>query len=248
MSLVATVSRIAFAKALEGRTSAGAVLNAPKEPLDRLGEKPVIAVYTGAIKFDPRGRDLYGSTADQIIELVIQMILPPGNVVVEGMELTMNDAGAGFGMDLLWRQVVDALADPANTWADLYREIVRAYAGFTSAPVLVEVERNVPVPYREVQLNCRMIPEPSMGAPLSTVWQKIDAKLRTDPELVPVADALKVMIERPAGMPSWRITQARMGWSDAEIRASGLAPLDATETGEAPTLEGAIVEDGEADD
>lgn len=248
MSLVALVSRIAFTKAIESKTSAGHVLNAPKEPLDRLADgKAVIAAYTGAIKIDPLGRDLYGNAAtSQTIELVVQMYLPPGNVVVEGMELTMDDAGAGFGMDLLWRQVVDALADPVDPWADLYRSIVRSYIGMTSAPVLIETEKSIRIPCREVALNCTMISEPGFGVQLTTGWQRIDAALRADPETLPVADAIKAMIQRPSGLPSWRIYQAQMGWTDAEIRASGLAPADPTETDEAPVLTEAIIDDGDA--
>ncbi len=247
MSLVALASRVAFENAVRDRTAAGKlVMNAPKEPLDRLKQRPVIACYTGAMKFDPRGRDLYGSMGqDQTIELIVQIYLPPGNVVVEGLDMTLQDAGAGLAMDLVWRQIIDALADPANPWSEVYKTIVRSYTSFASSAVLVETEKGVRVPAREISLGCKMIPEPSMGQPLPPVWQKIDAALRTDPDAVPVADIIKTMIERPAGMPSWRITQARMGYTDAEIRASGLAPFDEAEMGEAAMLGTTAVDDAD---
>ncbi|MDQ0510883.1 hypothetical protein [Ancylobacter amanitiformis] len=227
MSLVAIATRIAMVNALEGKTSAGFVLDAPKEPIDSLGEKPVIAVYTGAIKFTPGGRGLYGEFGrPTTMEMVLQLYLPAGNVVVEGLGLNVSDAGAGFGMDLLWRQVTDALSDPTSAWAEIYRLLVQSYSSFSSQPVLVENERGQRYPCREIHLGCDVIQEPTMGMPLNANWQKIDAALRTQPETIPVADVIKAVIERPADLPTWRAIQAREGMSDAEIRAVAIGPAD----------------------
>lgn len=251
MSLVSLMSRIALQRALIGRTAAGVtVLNSPLDAVESLlaehGSGPLIAIYSGVYKFDPAGRDLSGAMGtDQRGELHVHIYLPPGGVEVEGLPLEGREAGAGVALDLIWRQIQSALADPLNPWAEIYRAIVRSYQSFGSAPVLIEVDNGMSIACREVTLGCKFIAEPAIAMPLNGVWQRIDTALRGVPELVPLADAVKTMIERPSELPSWRITQAQMGWSEPEVRHAGLAPFDVSEAGEAAELSATAVADAD---
>ncbi|MCZ8101543.1 MAG: hypothetical protein O9972_27035, partial [Burkholderiales bacterium] len=106
--------------------------------------------------------------------------------------------------------------------------LIAGYEDFDSRPVLIEVEGGVRIPCREVSLTCRTISDPKIGIALDGFWLKLDQTMRTDADLIPVADLIKASIEGPSGLTDWQTIMAGLGWSREAMVATGLAPADAT--------------------
>jgi hypothetical protein len=258
MSLIAFALRLIVTRALTGKTFAGSrVLNAPVEPLDDVlaegaAALPLIAVFTGTSSHEGEGRDLLAGL--RTVLLTVQIFIPPRAEVDIGgpspLAFEARGAGAAALIDLTWRQCTAALVrdttDPANPWPRLFAEFVPGIEKITSTPLLYEdsrQEKRLRVPAVEYDLDCRIMAEPMFGVPLANHWLRLDAAMRAEPGLTPLADLIKGMIEQPDDMPGWRQAQAALALSDDAIRASGLAPQDDTATGEAALLGG---EDGDA--
>jgi len=257
VSLVALASRIILIEAIRDKTWAGDyVRNAPLDPVpgllrDATGT-PLITVYTGIIKSKPDGRNLIGSEMQDRIEVVLQIYLPGSDLDDDGADLNIGRAGAAFAVDVIWRQIVAALQrDIDNPWSRLWARLIVCYEDFDSRPVLIEVENGVRIPCREISLMCRTLPEPAFGVALNSFWADLDTVLRAgigeDPTLeqqerLMAADTLRSLITEPGDLPSWRQAAAVMGWSIGAARASGLAPFDTTEDGEAGELGGITID------
>jgi hypothetical protein len=243
MSLVSFAVRLIVTRAVTGRTFAGArVLNSPVEPLEDLlatdaPATPLIAVFTGLDEHEAEGRDLRGGRNK--LTLTIQVLIPP-KLAVGGLDFDARGPGAAAVLDFTWRQIARALAVETNPWARLFTTFVARIESITATPVLYEVdevrESRIRIPACEYVLAYHTLAEPMWGRPLAFAWADLDAAMRTEPELIPLAGLVKDLIEKPDGMPDWRVVQAAFGWSDADIRACGLAPADATEAGEPPEL------------
>jgi hypothetical protein len=244
-NLVSFALRLIVCRALLNKTFAGArVLNQPVEPLDDLladgaPKIPLLAVFTSDVERDGEGRDLTG--AEQTIGISIQVLIPP-EVEIAALAFKARGAGAAALIDFTWRQVARALVVETGPWAKLFSLFVAHIEKIMSNSVLYEVtddatRRGLRIPAAEFSMSCRTVMEPKWGRPLANHWLALDEAMRTEAELVPLADMVKDLIEKPDGMPNWRVIQAAFGFGDAEMRASGLMPADITESGEPALLE-----------
>lgn len=124
MSLVRIALRICAVQALRGRTLAGAnVLDSKTGAPDAISDAPFISVHTEDGEVENGGR-LRAMVANGRTELVFEAGFRPADASPDtdgGLPLT--DADLEFRLDLVMRQICDALDDDASPWADLLRSL-----------------------------------------------------------------------------------------------------------------------------
>lgn len=229
--IVETAARIILAEALRGATWAGQnVIAAPIDPLPPLREwnGPRIVVLTTASGGKSEGRDL--TPAERHLQVTLQIFAPSRAYAVnEDLTLRMDHGGTvAMMLDIVGRQVVEALQAGLGTWPSLWRRLVVRYDEYEVTQQFFDLEPGVKVAGKEITLFCRAIPEPALGAPASPFWSDLLAAMEDDEDLAPIAPVLRGAIEGPEGLPSWHQTLALMGWSLTALQASGLGPVDPT--------------------
>lgn len=137
MSLMRIALRIAAVEALKGRTLVGAnVLDTPNGALDIQAdgslrteeEKPFVSVYTD--KGGTEGVAGRSMTENGLCELIFEVGISSAmlqvdedteETVIVGINIPGSDRNREFFLDIVQRQIADALTDPDNEWADIYR-------------------------------------------------------------------------------------------------------------------------------
>ncbi|MBO9125462.1 MULTISPECIES: hypothetical protein [unclassified Rhizobium] len=137
MSLMRIALRIAAVEALKGRTLVGNnVLDTPNGALDIQADgslrteedRPFVSVYTDQGKAEgTAGRSL---TENGLCDIIFEMGISSAmleideqteETVLVGINIPGSDRNREFYLDIVQRQVGDALNDPSNAWADIYR-------------------------------------------------------------------------------------------------------------------------------
>ena len=241
MSLVGFAIRLAVQRLLVDRTWAGdRVQNSPIDPVTDLLEgevkdKPLIAVFTNDYEGDNEGRDIGGRTAS--MDLILFAYLPPTIVRIDEeageIEFEARDAGGASALDLIGHQIRTALVFGPAVWRRVYEAMVVQITKVRARPILVELDKGIRLPAREIILSLKVVPEPDIAKPLGPHWTILHQAMLTDDNASPIADLLKNMIEQPADLPTWRQAQANLATSVETVRALGIAPVDATEEDEA---------------
>lgn len=234
--LVPLALRIAVRKILLGNTFAqAAVFDSPLDPISTVldqasaSERPIICIYTQEASNAPMGKDLGGQKGS--IDLVILCYLAPARTeVADGIELETRESGAAMALDILGSQINRALRFGPQVWRAIYDKIVTKAEKVMARNVLVEVEGSVKIPTLEIIATLETIPEPTYGQPLYGVWSMQDTAMRADAELAGLANFIKALIEEPTPVTDWRYVQAQGAYSLGDVRAMGLAPVDATVT------------------
>jgi hypothetical protein len=137
MSLCRVALRISAVEAIKGRTLVGGnVLDTPNGALDIQAdgslrtdeEKPFIAVYTDQGKAEGvTGRSLVeNGLCDVVFETGVSMAMvetdpDTGVSSLVGVGVPASDSSFEFLLDVVERQIIDALNDPDNSWAEIYR-------------------------------------------------------------------------------------------------------------------------------
>ncbi len=137
MSLMRIALRIAAVEALKGRTLVGLnVLDTPNGALDIQAdgslrteeEKPFVSVYTD--KGGTEGVTGRSLTENGLCELIFEIGISSAmlqvdddteETVIVGVGIPGSDRNKEFFLDIVQRQIADALTDPGNVWADIYR-------------------------------------------------------------------------------------------------------------------------------
>lgn len=251
MSLINLAIRTCLKQALIGRTLAeDRVHDSMVVPLDetlQTGMQPRIIVSTDddmivSTSFDLNvdARDL-----DVIIEMEVSAAVP---VEADGIafQIPLTDAGLEASLDFLHRQVMRALAEPAAEWAELFRK-------FVGKPKKVlkrrgaSNEKGVKFAARQIVITCEPANEPAYGAPPSAVWSRLIAAMQAEGGGLARHGNLLAAELTGAPLPAWRVLQASMGWSDAEVQNLGPAPLDPVEAGEPPVVVAVDLDDFDRD-
>lgn len=250
--------RICVQQALLGKTTAGNnVLDSQFAALD-LGDdgalrtdqdKPFVSVFTDGAQLERvEGLGLFaGALTDLVIEAGISsaaMEQDPETgerYVVAGIPDT--DAGLELALDLMMRQVSDALAAPGVVWADLVRDLIdvkqitRSRIGSKSGGVRTAGH--------ELRISCRLPDEPVVGATVEgTVFGRfLDAVAASENAGLVRAG---VLMRQAIGLEGseYQAAQRTWGLSDMEAIAMALRPLAITDAGDVPELNSVTVERG----
>ncbi|MBB4042017.1 hypothetical protein GGR34_003702 [Microvirga flocculans] len=254
MSLVSFAIRICGERALVGKTYAeDRVYDSQIVPVDQTvptESEPMIILSTDDDKSDVREWDLLRGSRE--LEVVFEMVLATfvlakgknGEQEIE-IKIPHTDSGMEASLGFMQRQVMRALMDPLDPWAELFKEFTGRVIR-TMGRRGASSEQGVRFAAKQLVLVCDPIPEPDFGEkiPPDSPWGRLIALMEADPNLVIYAQVLREEIENGDDLPSWRRFQASRGWTEARVRNAAFAPADRTETGEAKVMTEGVLERG----
>lgn len=251
--------RIAVQEALRGQTLAGEnVLDSQIAALDLDADgslrtdqdRPFLAVYTDGGTVGA-GNGLGMLFGDPSIELVIEAGISAAMVEIDeatgattiiGVGLPPTDAGMELSLDVLMRQVADALTDPANEWAELVRNLLTDISGIERSRV-GQVTNGTRLAAHELRIRAGLVQDPIKGADIAgTTYEPFLAALAASekPHLLAVKTAIELALA--GDVADWELVQRELGISNAQsIALLGTRPM-ATDTGEPGTLAEATIE------
>lgn len=230
--------RIATVGALRGKTLVGDnVLDSQIGALDVAGdgsirtdqEKQFISVYTdgGKVESGIEYRGLHRSGATELtIETGVtasMAVTDPetgASEVIPGLPAT--DPAFEFYLDVVGRQIVNALTDPDDEWAELWR-------GLSSGIVAIERKRTsdaasgTRIAAHQIVVTLELLPDPVFGEPVAatSIWARFFAKLQAvDHKMLP---AMLMLIGGQGGTAEFGEERCRFGMTLDEVRAL-LAP------------------------
>lgn len=182
MSIARIALRMAAVEALKGRTLVGAnVLDSPNGALDiqadgnlrTAQEKPFVSVFTDfARKENPNSRGLYENGAvDLVFEIGVSTAMfekdkLTGRTFLVGIEVPPTDGAREFFLDLVQRQIFDALSDPGNAWGQIYLGLHTKVAKIDFAGAR-SAEDGQKLTGHQIRLTLDLINDPAVGQPLS---------------------------------------------------------------------------------
>lgn len=214
-------------------------------------EKPFISVYVDGGK-DGSGDPLRALHRSGLTTLAIEIGVTAAMTYRDekddkeliGLGLPVTDANMEFKLDVVGRQIVNALTDPASPWAEIWRGLV---AGIES----VEWKRTADatgtrIAAHQLVIMVRLLPDPVFGEPVAetSTWAKFFDQLAvptlanpeydpddpgSPPEIVdPVVAAkaviLQALLGSPSGVLSHQAAQRRFGLTLDEATAMMLVP------------------------
>lgn len=271
--------RMATIAALKGKTLVGEnVLDSEITALDADADgnlttdqqKPFITVYTHtAISEEGSDRALHRSgRTELVIEIAVAATMVYRNEagdkeVAAGIPAT--DSAFEFFLDATARQVVNALTDPRDVWAEIWR-------GLSSSIEKIERKRTsdatgARIAAHQIIITLNLLPDPVFGEPVaaSSIWARFFAMLATpafpnpdhvpdepssgpafivDPAIAAKATVLLSLIGDPSGTLMHEAQRRRFGMTLYEARALldiAVQPAEATE----PDIETVTVERSE---
>lgn len=255
MSLVSLAIRLCLQRALRQSTFAeDRVYDSQITPVDAVplpGQLPLIVISTDEDKGDVQDFDLLRPNRE--LEVVLEMVLATFvTVKVENgpdlVEITIPHTEPGMEASLAFmaRQVYRAMMDPLDPWAELLKEFMSKVTK-TMARRGADATDGTRYAARQLVFVCDPLYEPDFGERITPddPWGRLIALMEADPELADLAEVLRAEIETGTDLASWRRVEASRGWTDAAVRIYGDAPVDPTETGEAPWLTEATIEETE---
>lgn len=241
MSLNRLALRLLTVAALRGRTLAGAaVRDSMLTPLDGPAglDQPVpfLAVYTDDGVSQPKGRDLStpGGTINLLIEFGVtakmrfklesgeddDVLAPPPTD--DRMELTL---------DVMERQIKIALADPANPFAELWRNLVSDVKTLATKRGAF-ADRGGRYAGRMLEIEVVAFADPPYGAPVTGIWIAILGAFEDDPRLARHVSLIRSLIVGDEPLPAWQVLQAQLGLSAAEAGDMLITPVPGAEAGD----------------
>lgn len=226
MSFARFALRTATVKALRGRTFAGdMVRDSEIGPIDDAAkdkEIPFVVVYTDDVEGDGAGTDLCESNGKHCLVLEIGVTT---RMKAKGeWAIPTTDAGMELTIDAIERQIRLALGNPANAWAELWRDLVLSIDGRKSQRGAAAKD-GVRFAGRQLVLDVALPREPHPGRPLGPIWQRFMALAAADADL---AGLVPMLTQLATGggedWPEWRRVRAAYGLSAERARALHIAP------------------------
>lgn len=256
MSLCRAALRIAVVQALRGRTLVGENVLDSRIGIIEVGEagdaktdekKPFVAVYTSAGEADvsdlrsllDNGRTWLtlelGVTAAMAVtdpDTDESSILPGIPATDDALELTL---------DLLAREIANALTDPDNSWAEIYRGLIHRVVRVEVEP-LRSGDNGQRLAARQLRILVDLMPDPVSGGEIDdTLLGPFIRQLAAQHSALALTQVNLIRdVFGPSDTRGWRIMQRRRGMTADELRALGLGPLAA----DVPRLTPAFVGSG----
>lgn len=253
MSLARIALRIAAIEAIRGRTLVGDnVLDSPNGALDiqadgtlrTAEEKPFISVFTDLSKMEgPSGRSLVENGAcDIVFEIGVSTAMfqkdrTTGRTHLVGIDIPASDRNREFFLDIVQRQIFDALNDPSSSWAEIYRGLqyqvmkVEFYGARSTddGQKLTGHQVRVTVDLADDPITGEALPDDS---PFMLFLSGIEAM--TDATYQEQAVLMRAILA--GSNEDWQSYQRRLGLTNSELLAVGRGPLHADEERETPPL------------
>lgn len=236
MSLTRIALRIAAVEALKGKTLVGNnVLDTPNGALDIQADgtlrsekdKPFISVYTDQGKVERvTGRSLTeNGMCDIIFEMGVSLAMletdeDTGATTMVGINIPASDRNQEFFLDIVQRQICDALTDPSNEWADLYRSL-----HYRISKIEFAGARNADDGQRlaghQMRLTVELADDPIAGEPLdpSTPFMKFLTALEASDAYVRQAATLRTFVS--GSIDDRQRLQRRHGLTATELDTLG---------------------------
>jgi hypothetical protein len=248
MSLVRIAARIAAVEALKGKTlvgnnvldrQIGALEVAADGSLRTDEQRPFIAVYTdsGGTKGDAdttlRAMLVNGPT-EILFEagITAAMVLTDENtgesVVHAGIPAT--DQAFEFYLDLVARQIGDALTDPGNAWAEIFRRLCCGFRDVERARTSSDRD-GVRLAGQQIKITVDLIADPLRGAPIKKAHPLavFFAKVAADGNQDQQAQIALMQVAMTGAEFTWQLTQRRYGMTAGEMNKLLLAPAAGAE-------------------
>ena len=242
MSLVRIAARIAIRQALLGKTKVGdnvldsqigLIDSALAGEEDSPANKPFISIYADAGSSRESDNDLRSFSSNGLTDFMFEVGFSARHVttdpdtdeavVLEGIPAT--DDSFEFFLDMVVRQIGDALNDADDPWADLARRLIRKVSSIERA-VATSGQRGVRVALHQMRVQVELIRDPLKGTPLSTTHpmttffslvEGMDEACRAK-----AAEMLAQLEDMPTALQS---TVQRYGFTRQEAEALLLAPV-----------------------
>ena len=221
MGVVRQLIQVAVTEALKGRTIAGeAVHDSLIKALPQImkGEThPVVAVSIEDCVSD-NGDGLF--RVDTSMTLMLQLAIAksvsvPVTVgqgeaaVTTALEIGDTDAALEAALNLLDRQWRIALSDPANAWAELFRQLV-PQVGKVSDIRLTDPETGRKHAARIVEIMIAPIAEPYPGQGDTDVVRAGLAQMAAIADYTDLAAILSDSLDAGEGLFAWQVVQGRL--------------------------------------
>lgn len=182
MSLVRIAARIAAVQALRGRTLVGDnVLDSQIGALDVTADgslrtdedRPFIAVYADGGKSDDEMSLLRAFVPNGATEFLFESGVTTAHTVTDDDSgesvvypgIPATDANFEFLLDIVARQIGDALNDPANEWAEIFRRFVMRFEKVERARTSNDGS-GVKLAAQQVKVTATLFADPVKGAEL----------------------------------------------------------------------------------
>lgn len=259
MSLARIALRTAAVEALKGQTLVGnRVLDSPNGAIDiaadgsfRTGQdRPFISVYTDAGKVENvTGRSLTeNGLCDIVFEMAVSMAMletnkQTGATTMIGIAIPASDRAFEFQLDIVQRQIFDALNDPDNAWADIYRGL---HYGVRKVEYLGA--RNTDDGQRlaghQIRLTVDLVDDPVKGEALddSSAFMRFLEAIEASDDVIYKAQAVVMRSLLTGANEPWEALQQRHGMTAAELLALGHGPLAQDEDRATPEMDAGTIE------
>lgn len=238
MPLAREALRIATVRALRGKTWAGDnVRDSDQGAIDDVAfnaPAPVVIVYTDDGKFGDGERTLLaGGEQTLIIEIVMTQRMQVE--VVDGIDVDVvqprTDAAMELTIGVIERQIITALSDVDNAWAEIWRRFALR-VGQCQSQRGQSMRDGVRFAGRQLLMPVTLPMDPVPGAPLGPLWTDFIAALATDADAATAALAPRFEALATGGStdaPYWRLLQTAYGLTSLEAGALLVRPPSGTQ-------------------
>lgn len=188
--------RIAAVEALKGRTNVksnvldshiGAVEVGPDGSIKTDQSGPFISVYVEGSKIeDPRpirGFHHHGNL-DIVFEVGITAAMTETDPETDettliGYGIPATDAALEFHLDMTGRQIINAMSDPTNEWAEIFRSLMSGIVKIERRRA-ADAETAVRMAAHQHTFTVMALPDPPYGEPIAetSAWAKLLAKMQ----------------------------------------------------------------------
>lgn len=249
--------RTATIEALKGKTLVGSnVLDSMITALDADADgnlttdqqKPFITVYTdaGTVGNGAEPRALYeGGTTELVIEIGVAATMVYRNEagdkeVAAGIPAT--DDAFELYLDVVGRQIADALSDIDSPWADIWRGLCYSVGKIERART--SSAEGTRLAAHQIKMTVDLIDDPVRGEPLEagTPFFEFLAKLEASEDAPTLVKAAMMRAQITGTNEPWEAAQRKLGLTRAELLTLGLGPIAGDLERSTPAFEAGTVE------
>lgn len=251
--------RLATIAALKGKTFVGDnVLDSEIDVLDVAADdslrtdqdRPFVAVYVDGSKIvdnmDLRSLHKSGPT-DLVIEVGIaatmtEMDQETGESRILGVGIPVTDPAMEFYLDCVGRQIVNALSDPNDAWAEIWR-------GLSASALKIERKRTsdasgTRIAAHQFALTLDLLPDPVFGAAIAatSIWAKLFAQMEADQH--PFLETMQSLVGAGLGTLEHEARRRRFGMTLDEARSMLDIAVPPAEDAETPITNITVYDEG----